>query len=404
MAGATRVDTAARGDRVSRVLLITNEYPPEKIAGTAVATRFLAEELATRGHRVTVAVNSRDHAARREVEACVEVVRLRPLRLPMTRMAQRAALLGRLVRRVRPDVVQGQSVSCGCLALAAAWGTGIPTAVYVQGLDLYESSPWARLTYIKWALARCHAVVAVTDDLRGRVQALTGRHAEVIPHGYRLHDAHRLSRQEARAQLGLPAGPRVILSVGRLIRIKGPEHLIRAMPRVVAADPSTRLVLVGEGEQRAALEALVRDLGLGARVTFAGQRTHEDVIRFMKASDLFVLPSLIESFGIVLVEAMSCGLPIVASKVMGVPSVIAHGVNGHLVAPGDERGLADGIVSLLGDSDRCAAMTRANVERAAGYALPVVADRFLAVWQSLLTARGSGASTQIGEVRRWNPS
>jgi glycosyltransferase involved in cell wall biosynthesis len=173
---------------------------------------------------------------------------------------------------------------------------------------------------------------------------------------------------------------------------------------VVAADPSTRLVLVGEGEQRAALEALVRDLGLGARVTFAGQRTHEDVIRFMKASDLFVLPSLIESFGIVLVEAMSCGLPIVASKVMGVPSVIAHGVNGHLVAPGDERGLADGIVSLLGDSDRCAAMTRANVERAAGYALPVVADRFLAVWQSLLTARGSGASTQIGEVRRWNPS
>ncbi len=386
------------------VLLVTNEYPPEKTAGTAMSTQFLAEELTGRGCRVTIAVNTRGTAPSRESSGALEVLRLRPLPLPMTRMAQRVAMLGRIAHRIRPDVIQGQSLSCGFLAYLAGRPLGIPSVVYVQGLDLYEAGCPARWTYIRWALKRCDAVVAVTHDLRSIALSLSGRAAEVIPHGLRMRGAHRLRPQEARSRLDLPQGARIVLFVGRLIRLKGVEYLIRAMPQVIEACPDARLVLVGEGEERPGLQALTRSLGLDGRITFAGGRAHEDVIGFMRAADVFVLPSLVESFGIVLVEAMSCGLPIVASNVMGIPSLIEDGVNGVLVPPGDTSALAGAITRLLADPPASAGMARANARKAANYAMPRVADQFLALWGSLVDPQTHRMPTSAQREGPWTTS
>src|SRR5437773_1836738 len=112
---------------INSVLLVTNEYPPEKIAGTAMNTQFIAEELAARDYRVTVVVNTRQTALAREVEGSLEVIRLRPLGIPVTRMAQRAALLTEIARRLRPDVIYGTALSSGFLALVAGRYLGIPT-------------------------------------------------------------------------------------------------------------------------------------------------------------------------------------------------------------------------------------------------------------------------------------
>jgi len=369
------------------VLLVTNEYPPDHIRGTATATRFLAEELASRGITVRVVVNTREQAAAWERTGVLEVSRLRPVRVPGTRMGQRAMSLVRIARAFRPDVIQGQSLSCGCLALIAGRCLGIPAITYVQGLDLYQAQPWARQTYIRWTLTQSDGVVAVTDDLRARAFGLSGRLAAVIPHGLKLHDSHALSRSVARAGLGLPADPPIILFVGRLLALKGVDHLIRAMPRVTAACPEARLVIVGDGEERSHLMALVRDLELVERTVFAGERQHEDVIRYMRAADLFVLPSLIESFGIVLLEAMSCGLPVVASNVMGIPSLIGDGENGCLVPPGDEAALARSITRILSAPDDRAAFAVANVRKAMAYAWPAIADRFLTLWTDVVASR-----------------
>ncbi|HKV45504.1 MAG TPA: glycosyltransferase family 4 protein [bacterium] len=368
------------------VILVTNEYPPEKVAGTAVATRFLAEELAARGHRVTVVVNTRRDAAASETAGSLEVIRLRPIELPVTRMAQRAALLVGIARRTRPDIIQGQSLSCGFLALLAARSLRLPAVVYVQGLDLYQSGAWARRTYIRWALRSCDGVVAVTPDLQARAFALSRRRGEVIPHGLRRQETDGLDRQTARTLLGLPADARIVVFVGRLIRLKGVAHLIGAMPRVLARCPGTRLVLVGDGEERSRLEEAAGALPPGC-VAFAGAREHEEVIRYMQAADVFVLPSLIESFGIVLVEAMSCGLPIVASNIMGIPAVVEDGVNGFLVPPGDEAALADRVIRLLTDPAASAAISAVNLRTAATYALPRVADRFLKLWGEIIASR-----------------
>jgi glycosyltransferase involved in cell wall biosynthesis len=367
-----------------KVLLLTNEYPPEKTAGTAMATSFLAEELASRGVRVTVVVNTRTSAPARETSCGVEVVRLRPLPVPATRMAQRAAMLLRIAQALKPDVVQGQSLSCGALAAFVGRVLGIPSVTYVQGLDLYESSPWARRTYIRWALRYSGAVAAVTEDLAARARSLVPRPVSVIPHGLRLRPTHGLSQQAARRSLDLLPDEPVVLYAGRLLRIKGVHHLLGAFLRVLARFPLARLLIVGDGEEGQDLQTSARRLGLGPRVAFLGSLPHEDVIRCMRAADVFVLPSLVESFGIVLLEAMSCGLPVVASRVMGIPYLVEDGLNGFLVPPTDEEVLADRITALLSDPDLRARMGEQNRNKAAAYLMPRIADRFFELWQTLL--------------------
>jgi len=367
-----------------KVLLLTNEYPPEKTAGTAMATSFLAEELASRGVRVTVVVNTRTTAPVRETCCGVEVVRLRPLPVPATRMAQRAAMLLHIAQLLRPDVVQGQSLSCGALAAFVGRVLGIPSVTYVQGLDLYESSPWARRTYIRWALRYSGAVAAVTEDLAARARSLVPRPVSVIPHGLRLRPTHGLSQEAARRSLDLLPDEPVVLYAGRLLRIKGVHHLLGAFLRVLARFPLARLLIVGDGEEGQDLQTSARRLGLGPRVAFLGSLPHEDVIRCMRAADVFVLPSLVESFGIVLLEAMSCGLPVVASRVMGIPYLVEDGLNGFLVPPTDEEALADRITALLSDPDLRARMGEQNRSKAAAYLMPRIADRFFELWQTLL--------------------
>lgn len=364
---------------------MTNEYPPEKTAGTAMSTQCLAEEVAGRGYRVTVVVNTRQTAPPHESVGNVDVIRLRPLGVPMTRMAQRAALLVGIARRLRPDVIQGQSLSCGFLALVAGHAVGVPAVTSVQGYDLYNAGAWAKRTYISWALSRSDRVVTVTDDIRAKAMAVCDCALDVIPNGFRRRPAHALDRHAARVRLGVPQEGTVILFVGRLARQKGVAHLIRAMPGVRAQVPDVRLLIVGEGETKPELLALTAQLGLEAVVMFAGARPHEDVIGLMRASDLFVLPSLTEPFGIVLVEAMSCGLPIVASNVMGIPSIVGDGINGVLVPPGSATELCERIAGVLTDPAQREAMSRRNIDTAAQFEMSRVADRYLRVWMETVT-------------------
>jgi len=167
------------------------------------------------------------------------------------------------------------------------------------------------------------------------------------------------------------------------------------MPEVGARCPDARLVVVGGGEALPSLTRMVGELGLADRVVFAGERSHEDVIRFMRAADVFVLPSLTEAFGIVLLEAMSCGLPVVASNVGGIPSLVSDGRNGFLVPPRDEGGLARAITRVLTVPEERAVFVRTNVQKAMSYAWPLIADRFLSLWDDVVRSR-PGARVPAG--------
>jgi len=174
----------------------------------------------------------------------------------------------------------------------------------------------------------------------------------VIPNGINVKDFNApYSKEECRKKLGLEVNGYVILFVGNLTPYKGPEILVRAMPEVMREIPSAELVFVGNGSMRKELEELSKRLGIEKHVKFAGFVKESLKPLYYKAADVFCLPSVTttESFGIVNLEAMACGVPIVASKVGGIPDVVRDGENGLLVPPKNPLALAHAIVRLLED-------------------------------------------------------
>jgi glycosyltransferase involved in cell wall biosynthesis len=147
-----------------------------------------------------------------------------------------------------------------------------------------------------------------------------------------------------------------VLTVGIIKTMRpryGIRELILAFHTVTADFPAARLVIVGGGEQLAELRELAAGLGLEARIDFAGPIDHADVPTYLHRFDLFVVPSLTdrESFGVAAVEASACGLPVIASKVGGLPEVVLDGQTGLLVPPGDVGALAGAMARLLADTE-----------------------------------------------------
>jgi phosphatidyl-myo-inositol dimannoside synthase len=171
---------------------------------------------------------------------------------------------------------------------------------------------------------------------------------------------------QGRESLGLPADAKVILCVSRMSSeepYKNVEHLIRSMPRILERHPGTIAVLVGPGDDRERLERVVHHLNLTGSVRFAG-RVCDDVLQsYFASSDLFVLPSTGEGFGIVFLEAMYHGKACIGAAAGGVPEVIEDGVTGILVDPAKPEALPTAIIRALQDDERRAAMGQAGKKR-----------------------------------------
>ena len=166
---------------------------------------------------------------------------------------------------------------------------------------------------------------------------------------------------QLRASLGLPYGVAVVASVGRFVPYKGFAVLLEAADVVRASRPDVHWLLVGDGELRGELERQCRTLSLDTQVRFTGWRT--DVADLLALADLFVLPSMSEHFGRVLVEAMALGKPVVATDAGGVPEIVVPGETGLLVPPGDATAMARAICALLKDPARSAQLGAAGRRR-----------------------------------------
>jgi colanic acid/amylovoran biosynthesis glycosyltransferase len=143
-----------------------------------------------------------------------------------------------------------------------------------------------------------------------------------------------------------------VLAVGRLVSVKGHGVLLEAIARLTESGRSVSATFVGDGPRRAALEQLARKLGIADRVTFAGGVGQDDIGRYYEDADVFCLPSFSEGLPVVLLEAMAAGLPVVASRIAGIPELIEHGRSGLLVPPGRADLLADALGTLLVDPGR----------------------------------------------------
>ncbi len=216
----------------------------------------------------------------------------------------------------------------------------------------------------------------------------------VVPPGVDLSRFYPIPQTEARAFVGLPEDQRVLLYVGRFDPIKGLDVLLEAMSRLknrgILNAPHTTLMLIGGAtdtpyqEDLEKLRALRDARGLQDLVTFAGPRSQETLPYYYAAADVVILPSHYESFGMVVLEAMACGRPVVATAVGGLLSLVRHGETGFLVAPQDAEGLAGYLALLLESPHLRQRLGRCAARYARRYAWPRIARRILRLYYRVL--------------------
>ena len=261
----------------------------------------------------------------------------------------------RVLREGRVELLHAHDVYSNLLGLLAGRLAGVP--VIVTSRRWLESVPRPRLAAAnRWAFRASTRVLANSEAVREALEARDGVREErihVVPNF--VEDAAfepypETQRDELFARLGIPAGSPVIGIVARLAPVKDHATLLRAFASLPGGGGEPQLLIVGEGESRAALEAQARELGIGARAHFAGFLP--SLPNPHALFDLSVLSSVSEGFPNSVVEAMAAGRPVVATRVGGTPEAVREQETGLLVPPGDPAALAAAIAQLLQDPGR----------------------------------------------------
>ena len=262
-----------------------------------------------------------------------------------------------LLRQEQPHVVHTHTSKAGVLGRLAARITGVPLIVHTPHGHVFYGHFGSIFSWICLQIER--ALAWITDELIALTTAERMEHLErgvgradrfaVIPSGI---DIDRFTQARTAGKVmpewfDCPADATVIGSVGWLTDIKGHRFLVDAVAQLKQEHPSLHLVILGSGDQHDALLNQAKNAGISQAVHLVGHR--EDVERALAGMDGFVLPSLNEGMGRALIEAMAAGLPVIASRVGGIPALIEHEKNGLLVPAGDSLALAVALRRILSD-------------------------------------------------------
>jgi glycosyltransferase involved in cell wall biosynthesis len=301
------------------------------------------------------------------------------------------AQLLRIIGRARPALVHTHTSKAGFVGRLAARLMRVPAVIHQPHGHIFYGYYGPRRTAFYVSLERLAArwtdrIVTLTE--RGTEEHLArgiGRRAQyrTVPSGVPTAELRRRApgRAAARAALGLPPDAFVVGGLGRFVPVKGFDLLVEALPAVAAAVPSTRVLLVGDGPERLALETQAAALRVRERVRITGAT--EDVARCLAACDVLAAPSRNEGMGRALVEAMALGVPVVAAEVGGIPAVVGDGEGGRLVATGDVAALAERLIELGVDEALRAKLAASAVVRAEAFSTGVASAAMRAIYEEL---------------------
>jgi glycosyltransferase involved in cell wall biosynthesis len=255
----------------------------------------------------------------------------------------------RLVHRVRPHILHTHLMKADMVGGALARLGAVPILVSTKhNEDRHLRFPPMALV-ARGVASQADRVVVISGAVSRfieRTMGLSGERTRRILYGYPVNGRPiRGVRDDVIAELGLHRSAHIVTMVGRLTRQKGIEDLLHAASFLRDAVPDARFLILGQGELRVRLRRTVANLDLRENVRFLGFR--RDVPRILAASDLMVLPSHWEGFGLVLLEAMAQGIPVVGTRVGAIPEVVADGETGLLVPPHDAETLATAILRML---------------------------------------------------------
>jgi 1,2-diacylglycerol 3-alpha-glucosyltransferase len=201
----------------------------------------------------------------------------------------------------------------------------------------------------------------------------------VIPTGTNLEPFLHADGKSLRKEKGWQ-DETVLISVGRLAPEKNWDTLLRAFAKVSTAHPDVRFVLIGDGSARQSLEELASELNVSDRVTFTGALPFAEIPRYLKAADVFAFASVTETQGLVTIEAMAAGLPVVAVDGPGTRDIVEHGKQGFLVE-NDPEALAKGLIKLLADPQRIKRFSTQALKKAKTFDANQLGKQMLSVYE-----------------------
>lgn len=297
------------------------------------------------------------------------------------------ARVWRLLRRLKPAVLHTRNLAA-LEFVVPAWAAGVPLRVHGEhGRDMHDldgsSRRYQRVRRLYAPFV--HRYIALSQELRHYLVERVGLRGTRIEQIYNGVDAERFRPRVAGETLpqGWPFDPArhwVVGAVGRMQPVKDPLTLLQAFAQLHASRPQARLVWVGDGPLRVAMEDEVRRLGLGDQVWLAGDR--RDVPALLRAFDAYVLPSIAEGVSNTLLEAMASALPIVATRVGGNAELLESGRSGQLVPASDAVALAQALAALLDAPALAAAQGAAARQRVEQqFSLAAMVARYRSVYQ-----------------------
>jgi glycosyltransferase involved in cell wall biosynthesis len=253
--------------------------------------------------------------------------------------------LCRLIREERIDMVQTTLFYADVIGTLAARLSGIKRIISWEAVTQPYGSK--RMAAYRLAAKGFRVSVSVSDAIRRQVQAerrVAESKTQTIHYGVDVRKFHPVSGKSARGTLGIPRDRFVFGTIARITEQKGHRYLLEALPEIVRKCPAVLFLFAGDGPLRESLESKAAALGVRHHVRFLGYRS--DVVALMSAFDAFVLPSLYEGLPNVVLEAMACGKPVVATAVDGTPEAVVHGQTGLLVPPKNPTALCEAVLRL----------------------------------------------------------
>lgn len=412
MPAPTLTDTGASNGRNIRVLVLATSYPLGPQDSASVFLRYLSENLHQQGAEVHVLAPAATKGGY-SLENGIHVYRFRYMLKPWQKLCYGSGILPNLKRqpllwlvvpyfltgfimaalmtvmRIKPDIIHGHWViPTGVVGLIASQLFDTPFVVTAHGGDAFSMRSGLLARIKRYVVQRSQAWTANTLATAQAIDSsVANSRRHIIPMGV---DTELFS--VATGSRHTESKTQHILFVGRLVTKKGVNVLLEAISLLPEAEQNAILVTIaGDGAERPALQEQARQLGIGERVRFTGFVANADLPALFRSADVFVGPSVIDSSGdtegqgVVFLEAMACGVPVIASQVGGIGEVIENGVSGLLVPAGDADQLAAGIRELLNNEDRRKMFSvngRRRIEN--HFSWPEVSARFIALYKTLI--------------------
>lgn len=331
-------------------------YPT--FGGSGIVATELGRELAERGHQVHFI----SYATPMRLDRFLDNIFFHEVEIPHYPLFEfnlyTLALAGKIIDVVKYEKLDILHVHyaiphaiSGILSRNILIDSNIKIVTTLHGTDitLVGLEP-AFLPIIKYSLEQSDAITAVSSYLKEKTNQnfYPGREIKVIPNFISTAEYSRMDCSQIRRQIA-PNGEKMLMHISNFRSVKRVPDTVKIFEQVNKQIPS-KLVLIGDGPERSEAEKLSRELGLSDHVKFLGKQSA--LVELLSCADLFLLPSQSESFGLSALEAMSCGVPVIASNIGGIPEVVAHGRTGYVAEFGDVDRMARYAIELLTNEKR----------------------------------------------------